>query len=41
MGLTAYLPMLLVTVSCSILTLIIRVIRNAFGKAIELQDQVD
>ena len=41
MGLTAYLSMLLVTVSCSILTLIIRVIRNAFGKAIELQDQVD
>lgn len=41
MGLTAYFPMLLVTVSCSILTLIIRVIRNAFGKAIELQDQVD
>ena len=41
MGLTAYLPMLLVTVSCSILTLIIRVIRNAFGKVIELQDQVD
>ena len=41
MGLTVYLPMLLVTVSCSILTLIIRVIRNAFGKAIELQDQVD
>ena len=41
MGLTAYLPMLLVTVSCSILTLIIRVIRNAFGKAIELQDLVD
>lgn len=41
MGLTAYLPMLLVAVSCSILTLIIRVIRNAFGKAIELQDQVD
>ena len=41
MGLTTYLPMLLVTVSCSILTLIIRVIRNAFGKAIELQDQVD
>ena len=41
MGLTAYMPMLLVAVSCSILTLIIRVIRNAFGKAIELQDQVD
>lgn len=41
MGLTAYMPMLLVAVSCSLLTLIIRVIRNAFGKAIELQDQVD
>lgn len=41
MGFTVYMPMLLITVSCSILTLIIRVIRNAFGKAIELQDQVD
>lgn len=41
MGVTAYLPMLLVAVSCSILTLIIRVIRNAFGKAVELQEQVD
>lgn len=41
LGLTAYLPMLLIAVSCSLLTLIIRVIRNAFGKAIELQEQVD
>ncbi|MGT2754377.1 DUF2975 domain-containing protein [Streptococcus ovis] len=41
MGLTAYLPMLLITVACSLLTLIIRVIRNAFGKAVELQEQVD
>ena len=41
MGLTVYMPMLLVAVSCCILTLIIRVIRNAFGKAIELQEEVD
>lgn len=41
MGLSVYMPMLLVAVSCSILSLIIRVIRNAFIKAIELQDQVD
>ncbi|MFU2193935.1 DUF2975 domain-containing protein [Streptococcus pluranimalium] len=41
MGLTAYLPMLLVAVSCSLLTLIIRVIRNAFGKAVALQEEVD
>lgn len=41
MGLTAYLPMLLITVACCLLTLIIRVIRNAFGKAVELQEQVD
>ena len=41
MGLTAYLPMLMIAVSCSLLTLIIRVVRNAFGKAVELQEQVD
>lgn len=41
MGLTAYLPMLLVAVSCSLLTLIIRAIRNAFGKAVALQEEVD
>ncbi|MEY8462974.1 DUF2975 domain-containing protein [Streptococcus merionis] len=41
MGMTAYLPMLLITVACSLLTLIIRVIRNAFGKAVELQNEVD
>lgn len=41
LGLTVYLPMLLIAVSCSLLTLIIRVIRNAFGKAVELQEDVD
>lgn len=40
-GLTAYLPMLMIAVAASLLTLIIRVIRNAFGKAVELQEQVD
>lgn len=40
-GLSAYLPMLMITVASSLSTLIIRVIRNAFGKAVELQEQVD
>lgn len=41
MGVTCYIPMLLITASGLALTLVIRVIRNAFGKAVQLQDTVD
>ncbi|MDY4761800.1 DUF2975 domain-containing protein [Streptococcus thoraltensis] len=41
MGVTCYIPMLLITAAGIALTLVIRVIRNAFGKAIELQNDVD
>lgn len=41
LGVTTYVPILLITVAGIALTLVIRVIRNAFGKAVELQDQVD
>ncbi|MEQ9763510.1 DUF2975 domain-containing protein [Streptococcus sp. ZJ151] len=41
MGVTCYIPMLLITAAGIALTLVIRVIRNAFGKAVELQNDVD
>ncbi|HFR3551204.1 DUF2975 domain-containing protein [Streptococcus sp. A34] len=41
LGVTCYVPMLLITVAGLALTLVIRVVRNAFGKAVELQDEVD
>lgn len=41
LGISCYIPVLLITVAGIALTLVIRVIRNAFGKAVELQDQVD
>lgn len=41
LGTSCYIPILLLTVAGIALTLVIRVIRNAFGKAVELQDQVD
>ncbi|EGE53525.1 DUF2975 domain-containing protein [Streptococcus parauberis] len=40
-GVTCYIPVLLITAAGIALTLVIRVIRNAFGKAVELQDEVD
>lgn len=41
LGISCYIPVLLITVAGIALTLVIRVIRNAFGKAVELQEQVD
>ncbi len=41
MGVLAYIPILLLTIAGISLTLIIRVIRNAFGKAVQLQEEVD
>ncbi|KHD44122.1 DUF2975 domain-containing protein [Streptococcus hongkongensis] len=40
-GATTYIPVLLITAAGISLTLVIRVIRNAFGKAVELQDEID
>lgn len=41
MGILCYIPVLLITVAGIALTLVIRVIRNAFGKAVELQNDAD
>ncbi len=40
-GVTAYVPFLAVTIAAAFVTLIIRVVRNAFGKAVEMKDELD
>jgi len=40
-GLTCYLPILAIAAAGAFMTLIIRVVRNAFGKAVAMQDELD
>lgn len=40
-GLTCYLPVLVLSAAAIFMMLIIRVVRNAFGKAVAMQDELD
>ncbi|MCW6662509.1 DUF2975 domain-containing protein [Aerococcaceae bacterium NML190073] len=40
-SITCYLPVLAIAIAGTFMTLIIRVVRNAFGKAVQMQDELD
>ncbi|MBK0347704.1 DUF2975 domain-containing protein [Aerococcaceae bacterium zg-ZJ1578] len=40
-GLTCYLPILFIALACGFTALIIQIVRNAFAKAIQMQDELD
>ena len=40
-GVTCYLPVLVVSAAAAFMMLIIRVVRNAFGKAVAMKDELD
>ncbi|WP_164470909.1 DUF2975 domain-containing protein [Vaginisenegalia massiliensis] len=40
MGLTCYLPLLAIAVAGGFMVLVLRVVRNAFGKAVAMQDEL-
>ncbi|MFK8242517.1 MULTISPECIES: DUF2975 domain-containing protein [unclassified Facklamia] len=40
-GFTCYLPILFIALACGFTALIIQIVRNAFAKAIQMQDELD